>query len=316
MNRIFCRLLTALLLVSPARAQKSAEPQTALLVFVEEARAPLKVVLVDASTSVIHYRKSAESPDLSSVDRSVLKSVYLFEPRIYHDAMKFYRARNYAEARELFAESKRSYQSTSALPDNFSSLGAFYELECYRRLGDLEGLAKALEGFRKASLTRENQLSQMALYVFWDAVRTKSWERIVALAAERLNDKLPSGQRAQIAFCSAKAHEELGQLDMALNAYNVAMVVDIGTSEEIAGQAACAVMRIHLADPEVQRAIQTWGSAEENRNSRGFRKLQEAAAVAVLYQMTLGGGKALPGPFSQLPSFHSTTREPQGGNNR
>ncbi|MBU6328315.1 MAG: hypothetical protein KGQ89_11835, partial [Verrucomicrobia bacterium] len=199
MNRIFFLPTAAMLIVSPLFAQRPAEAPTALLVFADAVRAPQKVVLVDASTSVIHYREAAESPALLSVERSALKSAYLFEPRIYHDAMKFYRGRNYAEARDMFAESKRSYQSTSVLPDNFSSLGAFYELECYRRTGDLEGLAKALEGFRKDALTRENQLNQLALYVFWDAVRTKAWDRIVALAAERLNDKLPSGQRAQIA---------------------------------------------------------------------------------------------------------------------
>ena len=190
-------------------------------------------------------------------------------------------------------------------------MAAFFELECLRRLGDLEGLTKQLEGFRPDGLTREHHLRQLEIYVFWDALRTKSWDRLVSLANSRLQEKLPSYQRAQIAFCVAQAYEAQKQFSKALNTYNTALVADIGATEEIAEKAALGIMRIHQASPDVQLAMKLWGSEDENKNSTGFLHLQEAASIAVFYQLTLGNGKKLPVEFVPLLKYKPELTKPE-----
>jgi hypothetical protein len=126
-----------------------------------------------------------------------------------------------------------------------------------------------------------------------------------------LQEKLPAYQRAQVAFCVANAYEALKQSSKALNAYNTAMVADLGATEEIAEQSAIAIMRIHQASPEVQLAIKLWGTPDENKNSTGFLNLQEAASVAALYNLTLGGGKKLPSTFVPLLKFRPDIAKPE-----
>lgn len=296
---------------APAAAPAAAGPQQAPAMLINDDGTSDNVFIVAATKTQIRYKVTAQAIDTKDMNISAVQAVYLLEPKVYRDAMELYQGRKYAEAKELFAQSKVMYKPTSALDNNFSTLGAFYELECLRRLGDLEGLAKALEGFRKDGLTREHHLRQLEIYVFWDAVRTKSWERLVALGEARLQEKFPSYQRAQIAFCVAQGYEALKQESKALNNYNMAMVADVGATEEIADQAAQAIMRIHQANPEVQLAIKLWGTEDENKSSTGFLHLQEAAAVAALYDLILGGGKKLPTQFVPLLKFKPTLTKPE-----
>ena len=267
--------------------------------------------IVAATKTQIRYKSTPQAVDTEDMNLSDCEAIYLLEPPIYRQAMEQYQGRKYAEAKENFAKCKVMFKPTTALDNNYSTLGAFYELECLRRLGDLEGLSKALEGFRKDGLTRDHHLRQLELYVFWDAVRTKSWDRVVALGDDRTTEKLPSYQRAQVAYCMGLAYEALKQESKALNAFNAALIADVGATEEIAEQAAQGIMRIHLANEEVKLAIRLWGTKDENKSSTGYLNLQEAGAIAALYELTLGNGKKLAPAQAILLKYKPAVNKPE-----
>lgn len=297
---------------APAAAAPAAvTPQQAPALLIYEDGTSDNAFIVAATRSEIRYRPTPQAIDTTDMKLSEVQAVYLLEPKMYREAMEFYQARKYAEAKDLFVKVKEMFKPTAALDNNYSTLAGFYELECMRRLGDLDGLAKGVEVFRKDGLMREHHLKQLEIYMFWDALRTKSWQRLVSLGEARLQEKLPAYQRAQVAFCVANAYEALKQSSKALNAYNTAMVADLGATEEIAEQSAIAIMRIHQASPEVQLAVKLWGTPDENKNSTGFLNLQEAASVAALYNLTLGGGKKLPSTFVPLLKFKPDIAKPE-----
>ena len=259
--------------------------------------------IIAATKSEIRYLESPVAIDTIDMRIAKAKSIYLIEPKEFAQALDLFQARKYAEAKVKFAAIKLRHKSMESMPGNHSALAEFYELECMRKLGDLEGLAAGLKGFIKDPLTRESQLRQVDAYVFWDAVRTKSWARIDALAKERAAEHLPNFIRAQIGYCHGLALEALGKTGPALNAYNTAMVADSGASEEITRLAALNVMRIHKANPAVQLAMKLWRTPDENKNAQGYYRLLEASAMAKFYEFLLGGGTPLPAEYKDLLKF-------------
>ena len=213
-------------------------------------------------------------------------------------AMDLYQGRKYPQAMAAFAEIK----SLPKADHETATFAAFYEMECLRKLGDLDSLADALRSFQRDPALGSQRLRQLEIDALWDALRTKSWDRVEALASQRLGEKLPGDQRAQVAYCHGQALENLGRPFEALGAYNIAMTADAGASEEIARLAALGVLRIHRADPEVQTALT--GPAAAARENPGFFRLKEAAAVAYLYELTLGAGTPLPQEFRDFLKHH------------
>lgn len=209
-------------------------------------------------------------------------------------AMDLYQGRKYLEAKAAFAQITKL---PKAAPET-AMLAAFYELECQRKLGDLDGLAKAIRKFVKNPALGGERLRQLEIDSLWEAARTKSWDKLDSLAKPRLLERLPGDQRAQVAYCHGLALENLALPLEALNAYNTAMTADAGASEEIARQAALGVLRIHLADAEVQAALT--GPPETTLESPGVSQLKEAAAVAALFELTLGAGTPLPAEFKKF----------------
>lgn len=293
--------------IIPAAAQDAPQPfQQRAFVIYEEGEAE-EIWLTAASKTGIRYRETERGVDTKDMLISDAEAIYILEPIEFSKAMDLYQARKYEEAKAAFAAIKARHKPLETLPNNFSTLSAFYELESMRRLGDLEGLAAGLEKFIKDPLTRKNHLSQIEMYVFWDALRTKSWARLDTLAQERLKERLPGHLRAQVAYCHGLALEGLGKSTEALNAYNVALTADAGGSEEIARNAATNILRIHKADPEVELAIKLWGTPDENPNSQGRARLLEASSVAHLYQLTFGAGTALPAAYTDLLKYKTET---------
>lgn len=289
--------------VLPAVAQDAPQPfqQRAYLIF-EEGEAQ-EVWLTAASKISIRFRETERGVDTKDLAISETESIYIIEPREFSKAVDLYQARKYEEAKAAFQAVKARQKPLEALPNNFATLSAFYELECMRRLGDLEGLAAGLESFIKDPLTRENQLRQIEVYVFWDAVRSKSWARLDTLANEWRKERLPGYQRAQVAYCHGLALEGLGKNTEALNAYNTALTADAAGTEEIARNAALNILRIHKADPEVQLAIKLWGTPDDNPNAQGRARLLEASSVAHLFQLGLGAGTALPADYTDFLKY-------------
>lgn len=221
-------------------------------------------------------------------------AAHVVEPPEFVEAAEFYQARRYEEARAIFAGVRERYRPVANVPDNPSTRAAFHEIECLRRLGDLDGLHAALARFDKTPLTRPVQIRQVGILALWEALRVKDWQEIDRLARAYQEIPLPGDQRAQVAYCHGLALEGLGRAEDALDAHQTAMTADAGASEEIVRQAALRVMAIHLADPEVKLAL-------ENRSGpRGKARLAEAAAVASLFVKSLGGGAPLPGEFQVL----------------
>lgn len=256
-----------------------------------------------ADNAAVTYRDTEKAGETRKLERAKIGSIYFFEPTALTEAMALYRGRKYLEAKERFATIKDAYAPLQNLPENPSTLAAFHELECLRNLDDLTGLAKALEGFHKGGLVQEHQIRQIEIYVFWNAVRTKSWERLNSLAEGRRDEKLPGYQRAQIAYCQGLALENLGRLGEALDLYQVAITADGGASSSLACQSALSALRIYKADPSVQVAIRRWGSADESLDATGRRRLMEAASLARMVEGVLGSGRPLPGEFRDFLKY-------------
>ena len=201
-------------------------------------------------------------------------------------AMGLYQGRKYQEAKMAFSKIHGQADTETAI------FAKFYLTECLRKLGDLDGLAEAVESLEKKPFLGTARLRQLRIDSLWKAVRTKSWDLLEPLASEWLDHELPSDQRAQVALCHGLALENLGQRIEALDAYHTAMTADAGASEEIAREAALSVLRIHHSDPNVQAALV--GSTQD---SLGFSHLKEAVAVASLFEATLAAGAALPQEF-------------------
>jgi len=191
-------------------------------------------------------------------------------------AIDFYQGRKYQEAKAVFTQ-------LSSKPDASANFARFYLSECFRKIGDLDGMIWERSAVEKNNALGPRRLRQLEIDTLWDAVRKKNWQELAPLAASRDNERLPNDQRAQVAHCHGLALEALGQPREALNSFNIAMTADAGASEEIARDAAMHVLRILLADPDSQ----TTGSLER----------REAAAVATLFEFSLGAGMPLPPEF-------------------
>lgn len=212
-------------------------------------------------------------------------------------AMDFYQGRKYLEAKVAFAEITERSLSGASPDKETAALATFHEIECLRKLGDLDGMALAVSSFEAPASLGGRRLRQLEIDALWEAVRTKSWDRLDPLAKAFLSERLPGDQRAQVAYCQGLAFENTGRPLEALNAYNIAMTADAGASEEIARDAALHVLGIHRKDADVQAAIHQSGSPDENRDSPGYHRLKEAAAVAALFELSLGAGTPLPDEF-------------------
>jgi tetratricopeptide (TPR) repeat protein len=286
----------------PAATAPQAPFQTPALL-IEKDGAFRRVWIVAATKTSIRFRETEMGTDTVDARISDFGAIYLFEPREFSVAMDLYQARKYEEARAAFAAIKERFKSIQPLENSPAALAAFYEMESMRRLGKLDDLAAALQTFIKDPLTRESHLRQFELYVLWDAVRTKSWDRLDILCREREKDRLPGGQRAQVAYLHGLALEGLDRPQEALIAYSTAMTADAGASEDIARLATLRVLAIHKANPEVQNAIKVWGTGDEDKNSKGYSDLLEAAAVASLYELSLGAGTPLPGEYKTFLQY-------------
>jgi tetratricopeptide (TPR) repeat protein len=256
-----------------------------------------KAFLVTATKASIRFREAKDSAEVKDRKLSDFVSVHIAEPRDFTIAVDLFQSRRYQEAKAAFAILKTNFEPISTLPDNPGTLSAFYELECFRKLGDLQGLSEALKKFNKDPLVRENHLRQIEMYIFWDAVRTKNWGRLESLVKDRQKQRLPGYQRAQVSYCHAVALEGLGKPKEALDAYNIALTADLGASEEIARRSALAILRIHQSDPLVKEALKQSKNPAEDRESEGYARLNEARAIAKLFELSLGAGESLPKEF-------------------
>ena len=277
----------------------------AILIKTESPTFLQQIWVVKATKTAVEYRETKIATTTKTANLSDLAVLYLYEPGEYAEAMDLYQNREYKKARELFAKVKETWKPVATLENNPSTLAGFYEMECLRKEGDLVGLMAAFGDFNRSTLTRENQLRQIELYLLWDAVRGEKWPTVLKLVEERAKTRLPGDQRAQVAYCQGLALEATEKPDEAMVAFHTAMVADSAASEEISRQAALKVISYLHEKPEVKRAIQIWGTPEESTSAPGYNKLLEAASLARLYLLSLGGGQPLPEDFQKLTEYRS-----------
>jgi tetratricopeptide (TPR) repeat protein len=262
-----------------------------------------RVWLESSTKSTVRFRDTEVSTATKEARVSQFETIYIYEPSDFAAAVDLFQSRSYAEARNLFVKVKDQYKPLASIENNPSTLAAFYELECLRKIGDLDGLSDALATFDQSALTRESQLRQVEIYQVWEALRAENWQQVESLVNERAKSNLPGDQRAQLSYCHGRALQALDREQEAIAAYHMAMTADAAASEDISRKAALRVITILGSKPEVQRATQVWGTPEENTSSTGYGQLLEASAIAKLFLMSLGGGEPLPPEFRDLPNF-------------
>lgn len=284
----------------------AAEPLVSGYLFKADATFERVLVLGSNSQGNIFYKENENAVNTMRAPIDGYSGIWLFEPKDVTAAKDLFEARKYLEAKDAFIALQVRYKNFKFLDNNYFELSQFYEMECYRNLKDYETLATKLELYEPDKLTRPGQLQQTKLYKMYDAVHKKDWKRLDTMCKENIEDILTLGQRAEVAFCQGLAYEGLEKNNDALNAYATAMTADFTRSESIVREAALNSLRIFEADEEVKTAIGLWGTPEEKPTSAGYRKLQEANALARIYDKAgLGSGVELPAKFKKFQEFTS-----------
>lgn len=247
------------------------------------------VHLISYRAGTATYRTSLKSLNILQVKKPKLESIYLYEPDVFNEAMRLYRAKNYAEAKAKFAECEATYKAVDSLPDNYSTLGGFYKMECSRRLYDLEALSSELEKFRKDGLTRNFHFQQLEVYALWEAVRLEDWARLDRLALSWMDRKFPSELRVQIEYCHALALEQLvkeapARFEELVDAYNRVLTADASASIDLVLKAANSLLRIYAEDEDVVFVMKNWDPSEDRAALAGDQKLMDAINLVSYYK--------------------------------
>ncbi len=227
-------------------------------------------------------------------------TVYFLQAPEFTEALELYKSRNYEAAAAKFAACAELYSKFTEVKGNPSSMSSFYEMECYRRLEDLETLSELAGKFDPESLLYSYQKVQYEIYgVFWDAVRTKSWSRLDAICRDEKwrGRKLPGSLRAQIAYCHGLALEGAGQPIKALNAYNNAFVADFSASEELTRKSSLNCLRILLDHKDVKTTMELYSGEDYSDDSNGAALIKEATALLKLWDKVLGAGEEIPAKY-------------------
>lgn len=289
--------LAVLLALPPASAQQAAGLRLEAILVADDSEVR-RVWLAEADESAIRYRETEVATTLRSVSRDAVRGVFFIDPPAFLNALEAYEARDYAGAAVQFAALRERYRPLAALPHDPGTRAACFQLEALRRAGDFEGLAAALEGFDPAAPDRPHERRQVAIHRLWLDARAGADPAALLAAAEALDEPgMADGQLAQLEMIRGLALEAAGRKDEALDSYHSALVADAGATEDVAREAALAILRLHHADPALRAAFERHGSAAEDPDDPARARLLEAAAVARLFLDGLGAGAALPEEF-------------------
>ncbi|HBE96017.1 MAG TPA: hypothetical protein DDW68_02450 [Verrucomicrobiales bacterium] len=261
--------------------------------------------IVAANDKVLRYKEKENSTVYRDLRLSTAK-VYFLEPPEFTEAMELFKSRNYAEAKDKFEACAKIYKKVDEIKGNYSTLSTFYQMECLRKLEELAQLSPLIEGLNFELLARTEHHTQVKIYsVFWEAVRTKSWSRLDAIASdpEWRNLKVSGGLRAQMSYCQGLALEGIDKPIQALTAYNHAFVSDFAASEEITRKAALNCLRIIDNDDSVKLAKKLYNTEDHNPDSTGAFLIKEGIALIKLWDKTLGNGATLPANYKGLLKF-------------
>ena len=282
---------------------------TVVSLFGQERKQP-RILIITDDDAFSGYMLDANKTEFlwTENDRSTLNrrqrlsscTVYFIHPPELIEAQELYKSRNYKDAAEKFAQCFKDYERFKEVPGNPATLAGFYEMECYRRLEDLETLMSLAGKYDPQHLLHQNHKLQYELYsVFWDAVRTKGWSRLEAICDDpKWRDrKMPGSLRAQLCYCQGLAREGIGKPIKALNSYNGAFVADFAASEEITRKSALNCLRIILDHPDVKTAMELYSTEDYSDESNGAELIKEATALLTLWDKVLGAGEKIPAKY-------------------
>jgi len=306
MKRFLIVAASALLIMQPGGVAAQTRIEAIL---VPNEGGPIRVWITSVGTTGIRYYQTAQTTSVSELALSQARTIFFPESQSFVGAMQQFRGRDYRAAAGSFAKVAAEFEIVRPLPNNPSSRAAFFEIECYRLLGDYTKMSEKMGAFNKSGISRENELRQLDLNLMWEAVGRKAWDRLENLVREHANTRMPGNQRAQVAYCTGLVHENKGEIKEAIAAYNEAMIVDAAASEVVARMAALAILGIHHADPDVKAARDAWGSDDLKPSSPGYAKLLEAGAVARIYETFIGAGAPLPDQFKAYLDYKAPDPE-------
>ncbi|MEN8693699.1 MAG: hypothetical protein ACN4GG_05205 [Akkermansiaceae bacterium] len=296
MTKSIFSALATVSLISPAVAQQVKENINTPQVLIMTEDDSFKAWIVNSAGRELRYTETENSTDYVDARISSV-NVYFLEPSAFAEAMGLYRSRNYKEAHTAFAKCAALYEKFEEIPGNYSSLATFYQMECSRKLEDLATLEAEMEKFIATPLLNNQHKLQLEINkVFWDAVRTKAWERLISIGKEPewAERKLAGSLRAQVNYCLALAYEGVKEPIRALNAYNGTFVADFAASEVLTSKSALACLRILKGHEDVVLAMKLFGTDEYSENSNGAFLLREGVALVKLWDKSLGCGAELP----------------------
>lgn len=267
-----------------------------------DGKAP-KVFLTGATESQLKYKQTEQTTKIDTVDRSRVQSVFFIEPDSFVKAMRAFQTANFEDALLQFQNCKEEFKDVDTVPGNYSTLAAYFEMECFRLSGQFDKLEAAKEKFLSAPLLRQEFLEQVEFYAAWIAAKDESWERMTRLA-EEYKDKTEIGShKAQMAYLAGLGHHNQGELEEALDNYAQAMIADYGASRNVVKMAYEKSLSILKEDEEVQTAMKIYGTADERPGSLGHRRLLQAGALVKLYQLTFGDKEPLADDLKVFEKF-------------
>ncbi len=267
-------------------AEPAAEPAAAVILKTDKTRENVYVYNVDDKG--VKYKNNKAAIDTKNMRKSEIKRVYFIEPSEFKQGMLAFRGRRYKEAMEFFDKVVAENARTYTLTGNYSTLANFYKLECLRKTEQYEQMEKEQKAAIFDALERPSMKTQLELNVLWQATRHEDWTRLMTLVKQwDGRDGLDANHLAQLAFLRGLAHENLGNTEGALNGYNYAMTADYGSSYELVVASFNRALSVYWNDPDVQVAVKNWGTADENKDTRGYLRLLEGNRLAHLFEMTI-----------------------------
>lgn len=292
--------------VSPLLAQAAVVNRAILI---KKDGAIQTVWVTAASKTTVRFRPTEQSTATQDIRRSDLASVYLVEPESFTTAMDQYKEKDYATALKSFVTIKDQYKSLVELPGNYSTLAAYYEMECQRLLGNYGTLNDLRARIDQGSLLDSTHIAQIELDALWMAFGEKGWDRVEIIGRQELEKELTVDQRVQAAYCYGIALEQNGKPQEALNALNRAVIGNSYHSIDLSKLAVIAILRIHDANPALQKAMETWGTENENPTDPGRAPLIEAGSVAGFYSTVLAPGEKAPAEVTKFLKYETKPAE-------
>lgn len=271
------------------------------------------ILVVGGNRTTLQYKMQPQEVDPRQLPYSRVKALYFYTPNEYIAANENFQNAQYKEARAKFAETKTKYQSSAALPGNYSVEAAFMEVDCAVRLLDWPGV-KALS----SRLTKENYLltgskpGNAIVYDLLGKLADNKPDEVINAANGLLakRDVWSLEQLARISYALGVSYSQKGDTEKALNNLAMAIAAQHGGGLDLAADAMVKSMDILAADKSVTDYVAS-PPADLNVKERmkAPQKVQELSSLVYLYKNILFPGRSLDAKYDAYLSYFVTPTE-------